>query len=580
MAYIRSIQLRNNGMTVNLASSTTESLAVIGPNFSNALLTGGTLTMTNGRYSFTMLLANYGDNSEPYTWSFNSIGGATTPADALSFYQNFQSGSSGATITLWDGVNTPPTVEITPDDLELGSSVATRFTATVTDPDGGTPSVTWSASGGTPTTGRGNTILWTPPAQTLQEQTFTITATAQDAQRAMATDTVTVTLVANRPPTVSVSPDAVTLSSSGATTFTATAADPDGSAPSVSWAADGGTPRTGSGNSLTWTPPAQTDAAQTFRVTATARDALGATATATATVTLSAKSGNDPPTISIQPTSADLTASVPTTFTATADNPDGAPPTVTWAVDGGTPRTGSGNSLTWTPPAQTPAVQTFEVTATARDPGGATASATATVTLSGNNPPTVSVAPPTVSLASSEPITFFATATDPDGGSPTVTWAADGGTPRSGTGNTFRWTPPAKSNELQTFTITATARDVRGATASAAARATLQAILPTATPPPRVPDYSEGGRQPLEYLFSEVPGGSPVLVGAVLLMVVGGIMLIGRGAAWSGPAAAIGAVAAIGTLNAMGQVNSLIAAVIIILALLAGLAFFRASRAR
>ena len=485
VAYIRSIQLRNNGMTVNLASSTTESLAVIGPNFSNALLTGGTLTMTNGRYSFTMLLANYGDNSEPYTWSFNSIGGATTPADALSFYQNFQSGSSGATITLWDGVNTPPTVEITPDDLELGSSVATRFTATVTDPDGGTPSVTWSASGGTPTTGRGNTILWTPPAQTLQEQTFTITATAQDAQRAMATDTVTVTLVANRPPTVSVSPDAVTLSSSGATTFTATAADPDGSAPSVSWAADGGTPRTGSGNSLTWTPPAQT-----------------------------------------------------------------------------------------------PAVQTFEVTATARDPGGATASATATVTLSGNNPPTVSVAPPTVSLASSEPITFFATATDPDGGSPTVTWAADGGTPRSGTGNTFRWTPPAKSNELQTFTITATARDVRGATASAAARATLQAILPTATPPPRVPDYSEGGRQPLEYLFSEVPGGSPVLVGAVLLMVVGGIMLIGRGAAWSGPAAAIGAVAAIGTLNAMGQVNSLIAAVIIILALLAGLAFFRASRAR
>ena len=93
-----------------------------------------------------------------------------------------------------------------------------------------------------------------------------------------------------------------------------------------------------------------------------------------------------------------------------------------------------------------------------------------------------------------------------------------------------------------------------------------------------LPDYSTEGRQPLEYLFSQVPGGSPVLVGLSLLTVVGGVMVLGRGAAWCGPASAIGVVGVVGVLNAMELVGSVVAAVVIILALLAGLAFFRTAR--
>ena len=129
-------------------------------------------------------------------------------------------------------------------------------------------------------------------------------------------------------------------------------------------------------------------------------------------------------------------------------------------------------------------------------------------------------------------------------------------------------------------TVWASTAAGEGAPSSAGIDVANGVVDPTPTPPPRVPDYSEGGRQPLEYLFSSLPGGSPVLVGFTLLMVVGGTMIVGRGAAWSGPAAAIAAIAAVGILNAMDHVNSLVAAVIIMLALLAGLAFFRASRAR
>lgn len=104
----------------------------------------------------------------------------------------------------------------------------------------------------------------------------------------------------------------------------------------------------------------------------------------------------------------------------------------------------------------------------------------------------------------------------------------------------------------------------------------LAGVLPT--PPPALPGSSGGGRQPLEYLWEQIPGGEPVLVAVCLLFVVGGVMLVGRGAAWCGPAAAIGAVATVGVLNAMGQVGGGAAAIIIILALLSGLAFFRAAR--
>ena len=102
----------------------------------------------------------------------------------------------------------------------------------------------------------------------------------------------------------------------------------------------------------------------------------------------------------------------------------------------------------------------------------------------------------------------------------------------------------------------------------------------TTTPPSSLPDYSIEGRQPLEYLWENVPGGSPVLVSLSILTVVCCLLVVGRGEAWSGPAAAGGAVITVGLLNAMDQVGSLAATVIIVLALLSGLAFFRAARVR
>lgn len=163
-------------------------------------------------------------------------------------------------------------------------------------------------------------------------------------------------------------------------------------------------------------------------------------------------------------------------------------------------------------------------------------------------------------------------------------WTVTGGSFSDANACTTTWTAPLYSvSQPLTFSVSMTAWRFRVGTATGTGSTTVQVaavVPPTPTPPPKTPDYSVEGRQPLEALFSQVPGGSPVLVGLVLLTVVAGVMIIGKGAAWSGPVAAIAAVGAIGLLNAMGLVNSAIAAVIIIMALLAGMAFFRASRTR
>lgn len=200
-AYIRYLRLTNAFVEIRLHSAASGGdPTAAGPNFSTPLLTMGTITFTRSTYAFTLSLPNYGDNAEPYTWTYNNAGGQTTQADAQAFYNNFPVGGTGTTITLNDAQtssNRRPTISVSPPSVSTTSSTPTTFTATVGDPDGGTPTVSWTANGGSPRSGSGTSFTWTPPAQTSSVQTFTITAEARDSGGLTATASVSVTLEAS-----------------------------------------------------------------------------------------------------------------------------------------------------------------------------------------------------------------------------------------------------------------------------------------------------------------------------------------------------------------------------------------------
>src|SRR5207249_383758 len=284
--------------------------------------------------------------------------------------------------------------------VTCGTGTAGKPITCTASATGGTGPYTfsWSAPGGTPSTGTGASFTTTYAVK----GTFVVNATATDINNAKKSQTASI-VVAGQPIVVTV------------TCGTATAGKPvtcnvvasGGTAPyTFTWASNG-TPATGTGTSYTTTFAAK----GSQLVNATARDNNGQTVTGRATVVVAGQP------IVVTVTCGSATLGKPVTCNATASGGT-APFTFSWSAPGGTPATGTGASFTTTYSTKGPKV----VNATATDSNNVQKSQTATIPV-GGAPITVTVSCGTATLG--KPVTCNASATG--GTAPfTFSWSAPG----------------------------------------------------------------------------------------------------------------------------------------------------------
>jgi Bacterial Ig domain len=230
--------------------------------------------------------------------------------------------------------------------------------------------------------------------------------------------------------------------------FQATALDPDGNPLTFSLinSPPAGASMDGQGN-FTWTPTwAQLGA---YTLSARVSDPSGASDTKFFTVTV----GNQPPTVNPLPNLLSAHPDRPLQFTATATDPDQDPLTFSLVNPPAGAAIDSQGNFTWTPTwAQLGA---YTITVKATDPGNLSNTRSATVTVA-NQPPTVDPLPNLPAAHPDQPVTFQATASDPDQDpltfslvNPPVGAAIDD------QGN-FSWTPTWAQLGAATITVKAT----------------------------------------------------------------------------------------------------------------------------
>ena len=224
-----------------------------------------------------------------------------------------------------------------------------------------------------------------------------------------ASDVAAVTIeVVNRPPTTSIAATPAAPLSGDEVTFTATAADPDGTIASYAWDLDGDgvfadAVEGPSGDRATKRFPLP----GTYEVGVRVRDDDGAVAEDT----LAIEVGNRPPTASFTFAPSLVVRGEPVTFTASANDPEGRIDRVRW--DFGGDGTFEQEGLTAThkfPSTRTPLRVDLVVT----DQDGGSVVATATI-IPGNLTPTATVAASKATAFSGEAVVFTASGADREG---------------------------------------------------------------------------------------------------------------------------------------------------------------------
>jgi len=311
---------------------------------------GSASLSAGGSQQFTAAVS--GNSNTAVTWSATggsvSTSGLYTAPSAAGTYtvtatsaaDTTKSASAGVTVSAAPVV----AVSITPGSASLTTGGTQQFTASVSG--NSNTAVTWSATGGTITSG-----LYTAPSAA---GTYTVKATsvADSTKSASATVTVSAAPVV----AVTISPVSASMLSSGTQQFTATVTGSSNTA--VNWSATAGSVS----SSGMYTAPAT---AGSYTVKATS--AADSTKSASATVTVSAPVVA----VSLSPGSASLSTSATQQFTATVTGSSNT--AVIWSATGGTITTGG----LYTAPST---AGTFTVKATSA--ADSTKSASATVTVS------------------------------------------------------------------------------------------------------------------------------------------------------------------------------------------------------
>ncbi len=332
--------------------------------------------------------------------------------------------------------------------------VALTFTATATDADLPTNTLTFSLDAGAPAgatiNGSTGAFSWTPTeAQGPGSFPITIRATDNGAPPMSDFEVITVTVNEVNVAPVVTNPGNKTVNELVALTFTVTATDADVPANTIAWSLDAGAPAgaaivTGTG-AFSWAPT-EAQGPGTYPVTIRATDNGTPAMSGIAAITITVNEVNVAP-ILVPIGNKAGTVGVAITFTATATDADIPANTLTFSLDAGAPAGATINSSTgafsWTPAAN----GGFPVTVRVTDNGSPTMSAFELITI------TVSAAPnqaPVLGLIGNKTVnelvalTFTATATDPDAGS-VLTFSLDAGAPAGATINSstgaFSWTP-------------------------------------------------------------------------------------------------------------------------------------------
>ncbi len=251
--------------------------------------------------------------------------GATSPAD---------------TVIVTVVPNQPPIATITApsQDTTVFAGDTITFSGTGTDPDGTVAGYLWDLGGGNEVAGQ--TVRHAYPSAGVDTVLLRVT---DNRGATSVPDTVIVTVVANQPPTATITvPSQDTTVAGGDTiTFAGTGTDPDGTVVAYAWSFGDGGQATGATATHAFTTGG------TFTVTLVVTDDRGATS-APDSVHVTVVTVNRPPTITITEPSRDTTVTVGETIhlAATAADPDGDSTTIQWLVRD-TTRTGATTSVVY-----------------------------------------------------------------------------------------------------------------------------------------------------------------------------------------------------------------------------------------
>lgn len=332
--------------------------------------------------------------------------------------------TAGASVSVTvRNVDLPPVVSAGPDRAVPGRAAVT-LAAVGSDPDGDAVSYAWTQVAGTsvvledaatPTATFQSPLLAAP-----EVLRFQVTATAQGLS---ATDEVSLTVAADRPPVVSAGPDRA-VAGRAEVTLAAVGGDPDGDAVTYAWTQVAGTPVVLDGpTSPTATfqsPLLGAPEVLRFRVTATAG---GLTASDEVALTVAA---DRPPVVTTDATRT-VASRGTLTLSAQSSDPDGDLVSLLWTQRSGPTVTLQGASSfapTFVAPSLPSAtVLGFRVTATA---GGLTAQADVDVTVQPEGTP-VADAGPDVTVAGRTAVMLRGAGSFPDGSPVAFAWVQSAG---------------------------------------------------------------------------------------------------------------------------------------------------------
>jgi PGF-CTERM protein len=205
------------------------------------------------------------------------------------------------------------------------------------------------------------------------------------------TDSDSVDVLVNEPPSAAFTRDPARPNVNEAVTFEADASDPDGTVESYEWTVDGETVSAADEFTYTFTASGDHD------VTLTVTDDDGASTTASRTISI-----NAPPSVEIDP--ADARVGEEVTVEADATDTDGSIARYEWRVDGEVVSTADTLVYTFSEPGA------HQITVEVADDNGATAVTTATINVESDE-----TATPTEPATTTEPATATASPTSQDG---------------------------------------------------------------------------------------------------------------------------------------------------------------------
>lgn len=180
------------------------------------------------------------------------------------------------------GGNQPPVISsLTPAQTNTPPSGSVEIQVATSDPDGDKVNVEWACSGGNFALTSSTSATWDAPPD---YGDYDITVTADDGKSGSVKKSVTISVVSNQPPQVSVDADPKSVMPNTTTTITCHATDPNGDDLRYSWSAPDGE-ISGVGEKVTWRAPNRNG---TFEISVVVSDGKGAETTGRISITAAA----------------------------------------------------------------------------------------------------------------------------------------------------------------------------------------------------------------------------------------------------------------------------------------------------